>query len=161
MAKNGNGLVDRILCCCPLPWRLTRSQLNNQVDRLQRCPIQSLNTMYEYVYHHHQDTIQPVIYSLSEDALTFFSQQEQQLVDAQNEIFSGKGDLAVARQQRLMLRLAVALHVSINRMTQAISQNGSRKIPTVIEKATMRRAVALANWFLDSCYILVKVCDKK
>lgn len=165
MAKKGNGLVDRILCCCPLPRRLTRSQLNDQVDKLQRCPIQSLNTVYEYVYHHHQDTIQPVIYTLSEDALTFFSQQEKQLVDAQNEIFSGKGDQAVARNiskaAKLMLRLAVALHVFIDRMTQAISQNGAREIPTVIEVATMRRAVALANWFLDSRYILEKVSDKK
>ena len=25
MANMGNGLVDRILCCCPLPHRLTRS----------------------------------------------------------------------------------------------------------------------------------------
>lgn len=159
MAKRGFCLVDRILCCCPLP------QLNDQVDKLLHCPIQSLNTMYEYVYHHHQDTIQPVVYTLSKDALTFFSQREQQLLDAQNEIFSGKGDLAVARNiskpAQLMLRLGVALHVFINKMMQVLSQNGAREIPTVIEVATMRRAVAIANWFLDSRYTLEKVGDKK
>ena len=161
MAKKGNGLVDRILCCCPLPRRLTRSQLTEQVDRLQQCSIKNLNSMYEYVYHHHQDTVQPVVYTLSKDALDFFSKQEQQLVDAQNEIFSGKGDIGVARNiskaAKLMLRLGVALHVFIDRMTQALCQNGARDIPTVIEFESMQRAVALANWFLDSRYVLEKV----
>lgn len=33
---------------------LKESLLNKEVDRLQRCPIQSSNTFYKYVYHHHQ-----------------------------------------------------------------------------------------------------------
>lgn len=160
MAKKGNGLVDRILCCCPLPRRLTPGQLNDQVDRLQQCFIQNINSLYEYVYHYHQDTIQPVVYTLSKDALDFFSKHEQ-LVDAQNEILSGKGDIEVARNiskaAKLMLRLGVALHVFIDRMTQDLGQNGARDIPTVIEVETMQRAVAIANWFLDSRYILEKV----
>ena len=107
---------------------------------MQQCFIQNLNSLYEYVYHYHQDTIQPVVYTLSKDALDFFSKQEQ-LVDAQNEIFSGKGDIEVARNiskaAKLMLRLGVALHVFIDRMTQALGQNGARDIPTVIEVETM------------------------
>ena len=54
MANMGNGLVDRILCCCPLLPRLTRSQVNNQVDSLQLYSTQNLNSIYGYVYYKHR-----------------------------------------------------------------------------------------------------------
>ena len=163
MAKMGNGLIDRILCCCPLPHRLTRGQVNEKVERLQQYTTQDLKNIYEYVYHKHQDALQPVIYTLDKSALEFFMEQEKQLVDAQNAIFSGgavpEAAKNISKAAKLVLRLSVVLHVFIDRMMQALGQKaqGTGDIPNAIKLDTLQRAVILANWFLDSRQTLEKV----
>lgn len=155
MARMGNGLIDRILCCCPLPRRLTRAEVNASVNILQGYSVQSLDSMYEYVYHKHQDQ-QPVIYTLSQEALNYFMEKEKELVNAQNEIFSGdavpEATSNISKAAKLMLRLSVVLHVFIDRMMHALGQNLHRPgdIPTMIGLDSMQRAVILAEWFLDS-----------
>ena len=85
LAKQGNGLVDRILCCCPKPVRLTRTEVNTKVRELQQYAVKSLDTVYEFIYHRHNAGEQ-VVHSLSEEAFAFFIAKEEELVEEQNKI---------------------------------------------------------------------------
>ena len=90
-------------------------------------------------------------------------EQEKQLVDAQNAIFSGgavpEAAKNISKAAKLVLRLSVVLHVFIDRMMQALGQNaqGTGDILNAIKLDTLQRAVILANWFLDSRQTLEKV----
>jgi len=159
LAKKGNGLVDRILCCCPKPLRLTREEVNESVRKLQQSPLQNPEKVYEHIYHRHNSG-QKLEYTLSEDAFRFFLQKEKELVDLQNSIFSGCSEGVaqnISKAPKLVLRLSVALHVLINQLSRALCGVQYGEIPTVIEKDTMKGAIHLANWFMDHRNILEKV----
>ena len=87
-------------------------------------------------------------------------EKEKELVDAQNEIFSGGaiGEAArnISKATKLILRLSVVLHVFTDRMMQALGQGGG-DIPNMTSLQTMQRAVVLANWFQDNRQTLEKV----
>jgi len=155
LSKKRNGLIDRILCCCPKPLRMGREEVNASVERLQQCPLQNLEKVYERIYHRHNSDTN-LQYTLSDDAFRFFLEKEQELVDLQNSIFSGKSTEEnpqnISKASKLVLRLSVVLHVTINYLARAINsgyQLYTGDIPTIIEKRTVKGAVHLANWFQD------------
>ena len=145
MSKKGNGLVDRILCCCPKPLRLTRLEVNEKVARLQQFGLQNLDTVYEHIYHRHNNA-DPILYTLSAEAFQYFVQQEKELVEAQNKIFSGASSCDVpqniSKAAKLVLRLSVALHVFTDQMMRSLchSSDTSRETPTSIDITMVKRA---------------------
>lgn len=166
MSKKGNGLVDRILCCCPKPLRLTRLEVNEKVARLQQFGLQNLDSVYEHIYHRH-NSADPILYTLSAEAFQYFIEQEKKLVEAQNKIFSGTSSFGVSQNiskaAKLVLRLSVVLHVFTDQMMRSLchSSDMTRETPTSVGIATVKRAFNLGNWFLDNRNILEKSLNAK
>lgn len=163
MSKQGNGLVDRILCCCPKPLRLTRTEVNAKVGQLQQYALQSLDSVYEHIYHRHNDG-NPVLYKLIPEAFAYFVEKEEELVEAQNKIFCGSSSdecpQNISKAAKLFLRLAVTLHVFTEQMQRSMYQvpeGGEPQEPYTISAETMTRAFHLGSWFLDNRNVLEKV----
>ncbi|KAK3742808.1 hypothetical protein QZH41_002741, partial [Actinostola sp. cb2023] len=159
MAKKGNGLVDRILCCCPRPLRLTRIEVNQKVGQLQQYGIQNLESVYEHIYHRHNDG-DPIIYTLTPEAFAYFVEKEKELVEAQNKIYCGASSdrlpQNISKAAKLFLRLAVALHVFTDQMQRSMGLTPDTNTPNSLNATIMKRAFSLGNWFLDNRNILEK-----
>ena len=83
LVKQGNGLVDRILCCSPTPKRLTCTEVNTKVRKLQQYAVKLVDTFYKFICYRHNNGEQ-MFYSLSKEALAFFIAKEE-LVKEQNK----------------------------------------------------------------------------
>ncbi|XP_048587964.1 uncharacterized protein LOC116605640 [Nematostella vectensis] len=166
MAAVGNGFVDRILCCCPLPKCLSCTDRIRAAASLQRKfgTMQSLENVYQYIYSRH-NTNQEKVFTLSQEAFQYFVQEEQKFVDALNAIFAcetvQETPTNISKASKLVLRIAASLHVFVDRLSQALEEIPARDTPTVIELPEMKRAFALGKWFMDSRYILEKLIKGK
>ncbi len=132
--------------------------MNENVDKLKQFELENLDSVYEHIYHEH-NTEEPIIYS-STEALEYFIQKEQELVAAQNKIFSGdsSGDMPqnISKAAKLVLHLSVSLHVFTEQMMRSLCHpcDFARETATYIGITTLKRAFILGDWFLVNRNIL-------
>lgn len=151
LLSKDEGFADRFLLATPPPVALKEEEMDYCEDVLKLMyHTVDLSKMYHYIWKSHNEQSDPKVYFFSFKAKTLYNEYSNEIANQLNEQWKTRPALsgALSKDRRMVLRLALNLHVFYHVLGEQLAGRDMRQIPNQIEETVIRQAVELTKYFV-------------